>query len=100
MSALDLSNVAAFEEFNQSLQGLGFELRKLRRGGIVGINKEPLLNEREAAEYLGLEPSTLRRWRSQSRKQGRDQPKYTKVGRLVRYSERELKNYLERNTQK
>lgn len=48
----------------------------------------PLVTTEEAAAMLGLQPGTLRVWRS---KQPRpDQPAYVKVGKSVRYSPGEL----------
>lgn len=45
------------------------------------IANDPLRTEAEAAEYLGLKPSTLQIWRCT----GRYSVPYIKVGRLVRY---------------
>jgi tRNA(His) 5'-end guanylyltransferase len=56
-----------------------------------------LLNETEAASFLGMAVATLRRWRSRPQKGA--QLKFIKVGRCVRYSPDDLKKYLERRTQ-
>jgi uncharacterized protein YjcR len=56
-----------------------------------------MLNEKKAAEMLGVSPNTLRTWRSRPQ-QNANAPRPTKVGRCVRYSENELRRYLERNT--
>lgn len=59
---------------------------------IASIHKQTPkeMNELEAAEYLGLAPTTLRMWRTQKRG-----PKYHKTGRTVRYARKDLDSYLE-----
>ena len=49
-----------------------------------------LLNERQAASYLCLKPTTLRQWRS--RKYG---PSYHRLGGAIRYHPSDLDNFLE-----
>jgi predicted DNA-binding transcriptional regulator AlpA len=44
-----------------------------------------LLNEKQAAEYLGLSPATLSSWRC--RKKG---PRWVKLGGAVRYDDADL----------
>lgn len=44
-----------------------------------------LLTTADAADWLGLAPYTLRRWRSEGRG-----PHWVKVGRLARYRHRDL----------
>lgn len=51
---------------------------------------DPLLNEQQAAEMLGVKPSTLQVWRS-SKRYGLP---YIKVGRLVRYRQSALLAFL------
>ncbi|MEQ8246195.1 MAG: helix-turn-helix domain-containing protein [Alphaproteobacteria bacterium] len=50
------------------------------------------LTEREAAQFLGLEPSTLKAWRWRG-----EGPSYAKFGRAVRYSQSTLFKYAERS---
>ena len=50
-----------------------------------------LMNEREAADYLGLSAKTLQSWRW--RHEG---PRWLKVGRLVKYKPADLEAYLEK----
>lgn len=50
------------------------------------------MNNKEAAEYLGIAPMTLRIWRTQ--KKG---PKYHKNGKAVRYARSDLDAYLKRS---
>lgn len=58
---------------------------------------DKLYDEKEAAAMLGVKPCTLRTWRSRPPESA---PKFTKVGRLVRYSERELQRWLQSRTLK
>jgi hypothetical protein len=51
-----------------------------------------LLTTREAARHLALEPQTLEVWRG--RGQG---PAFVKIGALVRYEQREIEAFIERN---
>lgn len=48
-----------------------------------------LLNEAEAAAFLGIEAKTLTRWRWAGKG-----PKYVKVGALVRYNLADLEAYI------
>ena len=48
-----------------------------------------LFNERQAALYLCLKPTTLRQWRS--RKYG---PPYHRLGGAIRYQRSDLKKFL------
>jgi len=50
---------------------------------------EHLLNEHEAAQFLGLSVFTLRAWRSQRRG-----PVFVKLGRAVRYRPDDLEAFL------
>ena len=50
----------------------------------------PMLSDAQATQFLGLSPGTLRQWRG--RKEG---PPFFKVGNAVRYSVRELEEWLE-----
>lgn len=57
--------------------------------------KPPLqLNDRDAAQVLGVKTSTLAVWRST----GRYQLRYIKVGRLIRYRVSDLADFLARFT--
>jgi excisionase family DNA binding protein len=51
-----------------------------------------LLSVPEAADYLGMQPGTLRNWLSAKRLP------YVKVGRLTRLSRRALDAFIESNT--
>ena len=53
-----------------------------------------LLNTKEAAKYLGLQPSTLRNARSTGRLAGTNPPAYRKIGTVVRYEKKDLDNWL------
>ncbi len=55
--------------------------------------KLDLLTQDEAAEQLGVQPSTLERWRFVGAG-----PKFCKVGRLVRYRRSALDEYLDART--
>ncbi len=56
---------------------------------------DPLRNEVEAGEFLGISPNTLQVWRCTKR-----YPlPYVKVGRLVRYRQSELDAFLVSRTQ-
>ncbi len=55
--------------------------------------KPDLLNTVEAAELLGIKPSTLRIWRTQSKG-----PHYQKVGGLVYYKPENVQRWLEAQT--
>ena len=52
--------------------------------------RKPLLTAQEAAEYLGLEYSTLEKWRGQGRG-----PNYVKCGGSVRYRQNDLDTWIE-----
>ena len=51
---------------------------------------QPLLNETDAADYLGLQISTLRRWRWAG-----TGPAFLKLGSAVRYDPNDLQAYLD-----
>lgn len=53
-------------------------------------SRPPLMTETEVATYLAVDVGTLRAWRL--RGQG---PRYSKVGRLVRYDTGELQAWLD-----
>ncbi|WP_041388845.1 helix-turn-helix domain-containing protein [Polaromonas sp. JS666] len=56
---------------------------------------DPLRNEAESAEFLGVKPTTLQIWRCTKR-----YPlPYIKVGRLVRYRQSDLEAFLTSRTQ-
>jgi len=53
-------------------------------------SKTKYLDDRQAANILGLKPQTLRNWRGMDRG-----PAYVKVGRAVRYGLSDLITYME-----
>jgi len=53
---------------------------------------DPLLNQKQAATLLGLSPRTLERHRVAG-----TGPRFTRLGRLVRYQECDLADYVNRN---
>ena len=53
---------------------------------------ERLLETVAAAHLLNCQPQTLHRWRHEGRG-----PRYIKVGRLVRYSEEQLQEWVKAN---
>ncbi|MDZ4145690.1 MAG: helix-turn-helix domain-containing protein [Burkholderiales bacterium] len=56
---------------------------------------DPLRNEVESAQFLGVKPTTLQIWRCTKR-----YPlPYIKVGRLVRYRQSDLEAFLNLRTQ-
>lgn len=57
-------------------------------------NPDPLLTEREAAEYLGIKPSTLSVWRSTRRYN----LEFVKVGACVRYRKSALQTFADSRT--
>ena len=61
---------------------------------ILTNSKSALLNNEEAAEYLGVAPNSLAVWRTTKR-----YPiPYVKVGRLVKYRLADLNSFLESRT--
>ena len=58
------------------------------------MKNNKLLTRKEAAEYLGVEENTLAVWACNNRYK----LPYIKVGRLVRYKQSELDEFLERQT--
>jgi helix-turn-helix protein len=50
---------------------------------------DALVDERRAADILNAAPATLSRWRYAGKG-----PRFVKIGRLVRYSMRELERYI------
>ena len=56
------------------------------------LTTEPLMTEREAAEFLGIAPATLRRWRLVGQP-----PQYVKLSRAVRYRRADLTDFIEGN---
>ncbi len=59
------------------------------------IDQQPprplVFNDVEAARILGLQPSTLRKWRSQG-----VGPVYIKLGRITKYSMADLERFVEK----
>jgi len=60
--------------------------------GDNNVNEYKPLKETEAAERFRCKVSTLRKWRTLG-----NGPAYIKVGRLVRYSDADLAEYLDAN---
>jgi hypothetical protein len=57
-------------------------------------NLDPLLTEQEAAEFLGIKPSTLSVWRSTRRYN----LEFVKVGACVRYRKSALQTFADSRT--
>jgi hypothetical protein len=57
----------------------------------VSTARKQYVREREAAEYMGVSVSALRRWRTLRLKSG---PEFTRVGRMVMYSMTELEDHM------
>ena len=53
-----------------------------------------MIRTEEAADMLGLKPSTLKHWRCRPPKDGG--PPYRRIGRLVKYEEAELREWARR----
>lgn len=53
-------------------------------------DEETMLDEKSAAQFLGLSPRTLQKFRCE----GNDGPRFFKLGRAVRYGEDELRAWL------
>ena len=59
-----------------------------------------LINEKDAARWLGLSVSTLQAWRyrqTSGRDQGCDYPPFYRLGSAVRYKRAELTAWVDRN---
>ena len=54
--------------------------------------REPLIGERELAEWLGVSYATAKRRRAEG---GDGWPPHRKIGRLVKYSPAEVRRWLE-----
>ena len=52
-----------------------------------------LLDNKQAAALLGIKPGTLAIWRTLGKS-----PRFIKVGKLVRYYERDIHTWLDANT--
>ena len=57
------------------------------------VSETVLLNEEQAAEILGLRPSTLQSWRSK----GWTELPYIKIRYLIRYRLSDVLDFLDRN---
>lgn len=53
------------------------------------MNQAPVVNDREAARFLGLAPQTLRNWRTNRRG-----PKYVRLGGRIVYRLADLNEFL------
>src|SRR5437879_13901189 len=70
--------------------------RRYRAYALAGggrFDVDPLLTIAQAAQLLGVKPQTLYLWVSQER------IAYRKIGRLVRFTMRDLEDYVERQRQ-
>jgi excisionase family DNA binding protein len=67
------------------------EPSKATRALVDALYRDPKLNERQAAEYLGIAPATLTQWRCT----GRHALPFLRVGRLIRYRVSDLDAWLE-----
>lgn len=56
------------------------------------MNQRNLLNEKQAAEQLGVSVRTMQWWRANNKG-----PEYVKVEKLVRYRQEGLNDYLDAN---
>jgi hypothetical protein len=56
-------------------------------------NNAPL-NERDAAEYIGVSPSYLRHSRVRGSTKCTDAPPYVRIGKAIRYLPRDLDSWL------
>ena len=52
-----------------------------------------LLNENQVAQFLNCTKAALRRWRREGRG-----PRFVKIGRLVRYRQEEIEDFVNQNT--
>lgn len=59
------------------------------------MNSEKWLTTRQAAEHLGYSEYTLRRARVDGKLGGKDQPKFTKSGKVIRYKMSDLNAWME-----
>lgn len=58
------------------------------------MTKAKLLSTREAAAFIGVEEQSLRRWRMN----GIVKLPFVRIGRLIRYSMKDLEAYIAKNT--
>ena len=56
---------------------------------------ELVCDTKKASEFIGCKPPLMQRWRRE-----RKGPPYMKIGRLVRYRQRDLEEFLEQNLRK
>ena len=61
---------------------------------IISIHSSDLLNNEQAAAYIGVTPRTLEVWRCTKR----HQIAFIKVGRLVKYRKSALDTFLDQQT--
>jgi len=54
------------------------------------VQADDMLDEREAAAYLGISASAMRKWRA--RQCG---PKYARLGRIIRYRQSDMDAFVE-----
>lgn len=64
-------------------------VRRAVREAQGGRETAAMLDERQAAQLLGLSPATLRRWRCD-----RQGPAYIKAGRAVHYTREDIDRWL------
>jgi len=68
---------------------------QLKESGAAAKLSNPMLTDKEAADYLGVSPGTLSVWRCT----GRYNLPYVKAGRWVRYRLSDLDAWLAKRTQ-
>jgi len=61
------------------------------------VHNDALLNDKDAAQYVGLSVHTLRRWRVDPAK-AESGPPFIKLGHSVRYRRTGLDDWLDKNT--
>lgn len=82
----------AFVGFAERRTRLEEHLTRARETG-DGYSGNVFLTTKQAAEYLGVTPSTMYGWRHSG-----GGPVYVKMGRSVRYKREELDNFAAKNT--
>ena len=56
------------------------------------VEFEEMVDNKEAARILEVEPGTLNQWRSQNKS-----PEYIRIGNRIRYTLKGLKKYMDEN---
>ena len=92
MAVMNINNGAIIVATPEELRSLitSAVLDALFRSEKVGNKTKDVLNEKQAAEYLGKKPGTLRQWRSDCKG-----PAYHKKDRQIMYKKTDLDAWLE-----